>query len=200
MAPYNHDLLIARSTFLRQVSYPENIRTAVTYVHTHAIDLDEVLGHVAAWGVVPILPTGKGRFDFVECDEAIPAFIIEPFGADGEMPVNDIIGWQINRPDNVLTYTGEAVAVGEWASYSPASYYGGKPCPVWRTPLGWLQSGCKGLSIINPRKAAPVLLRMAGMGWIAAEDARHARQLIGIAGDAIKSRLVVPTSNERRAA
>ena len=70
---------------------------------------------------------------------------------------------------------GRAGLLGLDQLLNPASYADGKPCPVWRTPMLWLQAGCRGVVVLDGELGQQELSRAEG--FLAAEDLEHAREL-----------------------
>jgi hypothetical protein len=78
---------------------------------------------------------------------------------------------------------------------NPASFVHG-PCPLWRTPLRWLQAGCAGAVVLDPIPAGVILARAPGR--LAAEDQSHANQLVD-SGAAVPHQIVIPRGDFRNA-
>jgi len=100
----------------------------------------------------------------------------------------DIVAWSAQRPNRYGTYFGYAGLLGGDAVLNPASYPD-SPCPIWATPMAWLQSGLKGCVVLNAPLAAPIIARAPGM--LQCEDVVHARWLVG-SGAVVIEKLMVP--------
>jgi len=135
----------------------------------------------------------EGDFDFDDLGEISLAFAI--VGEDGETE-QDIVAWPARQPDRLGLYFHRAPVVGAWNLTNPASFYGGKALPLWRTPLRWLQEDCAGGVVLQPIAAAPMLARAPGQ--FIAEDVDHARELVKT-GTVTRNQIVVAVP-ERRAA
>ena len=81
--------------------------------------------------------------------------------------VVDLIAWPIWRPEEFATYFGFAAVLGGDAASNPASFVD-EPCPIWSTPLSWLQADLRGCVVLNPRLAGPIL---AGAGLLSVRRA-----------------------------
>jgi hypothetical protein len=75
---------------------------------------------------------------------------------DAETPI-DVLAWSIREPDVFGTLLGQAAIAGVDSMANPPSCCSG-PCPLWQTPLRWLQEGCRGGIIHFP----PVARHRAG--------------------------------------
>jgi hypothetical protein len=143
------------------------------------------------------------QFQFAHPDEpgAVRAIVHVVTADDAESP-SGLIAWRPKLPEDFYTFpSGGLPALGIDQLDNPASYFGGRPLPVHRTPLGWLANGCRG---IVPLDSNSLWFRLNSLpertnGWpLAVEDIDH--------GDAIsadlnplplKVRLYIP---DRRAA
>jgi len=135
-----------------------------------------------------------GGFVYDELGETGFAFVVAD--VDAETPI-DILAFSARDPSMFGTLLRQAALLGADRDLDPASYYGDKPCPLWRSPLRWLQEGCEGAVVLAPIPAATVLARAPGM--LAAEDIQHARQLTKSAAIPMH-KLVVPVDPVRKAA
>jgi hypothetical protein len=120
---------------------------------------------------------------------------IEALGEDAETVI-DVVAWPLEEPDRFRRAIGWAAGLGISQVTNPASYFGGRPLLVHRTPLRWLQAGCCGVVVLD-RHSAPRWLGEA-LGRIAGEDVGHGRQLARMLhGSFDRRRIVAPV---RRAA
>lgn len=135
-----------------------------------------------------------GGFEFTELGES--AFVHPVTADDGETEI-DLIAWAARDPSVFGTLLHQASLLGADRVLNPASYYGEKPCPLWRTPLAWLQAGCEGGCVLAAIPAATVLARAPGL--LAAENTAHGRELVN-GGALPEHKIVVPVDKIRRAA
>jgi hypothetical protein len=103
-------------------------------------------------------------------------------------PVIDLVGWPVRHPEAWGTYFGFAGLLGGDAAVNPASFVDG-PCPIWSTPLAWLQADLRGCVVLDPRLAAPILRQAPGP--FQCEDVDQAQWLVDTGAIAI-SELLVP--------
>src|SRR3712207_6306443 len=68
--------------------------------------------------------------------------------ADGHGVARDIVAWT-PQDGRVATWLNRAWALGEEAVFAPRLSSQGE-LPIWRTPLGWLTAGRKGLCLVRP--------------------------------------------------
>jgi hypothetical protein len=132
--------------------------------HLACIDLTFCLTAVAFVGT---------RFEFVNEDarDAEGGAVIEIVAADAETVI-DFVAWPTDNPAKFATLLGVADALGEESVENPATYFDGQALRVWRTPLRWLQSGCKGVVVLNSARAPR---------WLAAAPGRIAGENIDLA-------------------
>jgi hypothetical protein len=144
------------------------------YARANHLDLGRLASeHLLALRILNVRWFAGPRFEFAD-EYASPAVVMEVFEADGET-VADLVAWQLQRPEKFGTALGRAEALGIGQVDNPATYHAGAPLLVHRTPLGWLQHGCRGTVILNPMSAPRWL--GACPGQIAAEDVEHGREL-----------------------
>lgn len=94
----------------------------------------------------------------------------------------DIAAWSPSS-NRLAVWCGEGFALGERQIHHPYPLLPG--LPVFRSPLGWLRAGRRGIVIIRSQFAARVL---GDVPVLIAEDEQHQqelRQLFGIAGPEI---------------
>jgi hypothetical protein len=114
----------------------------------------------------------NGRFAVDELGEQ--AFAQAVHGEDDPEQVIDILAWSAMRPHRYGTFLGYAGLLGSDAALNPASFVE-SPCPIWATPLAWLQSGLKGCVVLNAALAAPIFAKAPGK--FQCEHEAHARWL-----------------------
>jgi hypothetical protein len=88
------------------------------------------------------------------------AFIFAVHDLDAESVI-DLVAWPIKRPRAFATYLAFAGLLGGDAAINPASFVDG-PCPIWASPLSWLQSDLRGCVVLRAEVAAPVLDQAPG--------------------------------------
>ncbi len=145
------------------------------YVRHHGLELGRISGFAGATGILPIVDCGNGRFDWEAPGELIPGFVCEALAEDGETII-DLVAWPLERPTTVLTMFGRAPLLGLWEAMNPATYFGGNALQMHRTPLEWLQAGCRGAAVVRPASAARLLFGIDGA--VAGKDRQHARELL----------------------
>jgi hypothetical protein len=129
---------------------------------------------------------GSGSFEFDD-ELGEPTFTLAVNHVDAETVI-DLIGWPIWRPESFCTYFRRAGLLGGDAAVNPASFVE-SPCPIWATPLAWLQSGLRGCVVVDPRLAAPILRQAPGR--FQCEDEVQAGWLVETGAVAL-SELLVP--------
>lgn len=158
----------------RNVDYNGVIdRTGPLVLRTVRFDLE--------WGRFAIDEMGERAYVQAVHSENDPALII------------DILSWSATRPHLYGTFFGHAGLLGGDAVLNPASFIQ-SPCPIWATPLAWLQSGLNGCVILDADLAKPVIARAPGP--FQCENEEQAKWLVE-SGAVPIDRLLVP---ERRAA
>jgi hypothetical protein len=130
--------------------------------------------------------------DLFELDDELgePAFVLIVRDVDALTAI-DLVAWPIRRPSAYGTYFEYAGLLGGDAVINPASFIAA-PCPIWATPLAWLQGGLRGCVVVNPRLAAPILA--LAPGFFQCEDEVHARWLVDT-GAVAMSKLMVPSGS-----
>ena len=146
------------------------------YVRANALDVPTVARFAGLIAITSCIFFDHGRFDFVlpKDREAEPAAVIEALGVDAATCI-DLVAWPMHAPERFASLFGDALLLGIDRVGNPASYFGGDPLQLFKTPLAWLQAGCRGAVILDPY-GAPLVLRGA-LGRIAGEDIPHARQI-----------------------
>jgi hypothetical protein len=193
MMHIDNALVAARAEFYdRAYAHPEFIR----YFHQHRLEFDRISGFVGATGILPIVDCGQGRFDWDAPGEMIQSFICEAYAEDGETVI-DLVAWPLDRATTVLTMFGRAPLLGLWEALNPATYFGGKPLQMHRTPLEWLQSGCRGAAVVRPVQAARLLFDLNGA--VAGKDRRHARELLHLIRGVVHPGKVLGPDDHQRA-
>lgn len=138
------------------------------------------------------------RFHFVPAGEL--AVVVEALEIErGERWLVDHVAWPFDQPSEFATAAGRADLLGADQVGNPASFFGGRPLFVHRTPLAWLRAGCRGVVVLDERRAG---VRLASaLGNLLAEDLDHARELHRLMGRAFPtSRIRVPASSIHRGA
>jgi hypothetical protein len=144
----------------------------VDYVHAYDLNLIAIAAQAGVLAVCRTVFLPQHRFDFSA--EGEPSAVIEAFDEDGET-VLDLVAWPLHDPARFASGLGRAEGLGLWQVHNPATYFGGRPLQIWRTPLSWLQAGCTGAVILKPTSAPSWL--SATPGPLAGENATHAREL-----------------------
>lgn len=171
-------------------------RAEADYVKRHGIDMGAVNAHAGVLAIVPCTFDGRGRFCIEGPDEE-PGVVIECLGDDAATTV-DLVAWPIEEPETFATLGGFD-ALGMAQVGNPASYAFKSALQVHRTPLKWLQAGCRGCVILHHQHITCWLGH--ALGAIMAEDVEHARLLDRLLNPRFdKSRILVPRKVESRAA
>jgi hypothetical protein len=131
----------------------------------------------------------SGRFAIAALGEK--AFVQAVHGEDPEQII-DIVAWSAMRPCRFGTFLGNAGLLGSDAVLNPASFLRGEPCPIWATPIAWLQSGLRGCVILNSALAAETIAQAPGK--FQCEDEHHARWLVESHTISVE-KLLVPRRN-----
>jgi hypothetical protein len=135
----------------------------------------------------------EGRFEFQEylsCDvpgERALLFLVKDSGG---APL-DIVAWKPST-GRIGSWLGYAWGLGEGTIYKPRLE--SEALPVWRSPLGWLRAGRRGVVLLKPQLAAPFLRDAEPL---LAEDVEHGTELekqLTIA----PPRIMVPDPSARR--
>jgi hypothetical protein len=114
-----------------------------------------------------------GTFE-IDAELGEPAFILAVHAVDAETVI-DLVGWPIYQPEAWSTYFGFAGLLGGDAAVNPASFIE-EPCPIWASPLAWLQGGLRGCVVLEPRLAATILRQAHGL--FQCEGREHAKWLV----------------------
>jgi hypothetical protein len=108
---------------------------------------------------------------------------------DGITPL-DVVMSSMRDPGRFGTMLGLGAVLGVGEIMNPATYWGGQPSRLLRTPLEWLQEGIAGCAVVlDPLRAKPILEWAPGN--LAAMDDHHGDELVDM--DAVDpNRLLVP--------
>ena len=140
-------------------------------------------------GVAPCRFTPPPRRFRFDPDGADSAFFEVLEIEDGEIVVTDLVAFDGADPTIFGTLEGCGLVLGADQIENPASYLGGRPLLVHRTPLSWLRAGCQGIVVLDERRAGA---RLAGaLGNLAGEDEEHARQIARITAGMFSPRRIV---------
>lgn len=161
-------------------------RDALTPEHKRQLRASGVPSIVFAYGLVGIARIEIDEKSFCFEPNGRPAFIV-PVRIDPEAPVDvdhpapaqavtmgdpiDLVAFDLDRPHWFAVMTGEAPVLG-------AALHGDtEPTMVWRAPLAWLQSRCRGVVPLttDPIDLRAILSRLPG--GITAQDLEHAREI-----------------------
>ena len=168
----------------------------IAYVRQHGLD-QSAFGDVGAYGVLPIVDCGAGRFEFGD-EDADLGFVLEALDEDGESII-DLVGWPLDAPARVLSVLGRVGLLGAAQAANPSTFFMGGVLEMHETPLAWLKAGCRGAALVTPNVAARMLVDVPGP--ILAADREHARKLLALAETTVdRKKFVVPASSEGIAA
>ena len=157
--------------------------SALQYIRDHALDVNLIKHHCEMLGVLPVIFNDWGGFGFATRAEwktvrEAGRTWIEPapwIGVKDQGEVIDLVAWRADEPRSIATLHGQAIGLGFDQLTNPATWAFGERLMVHRTPLRWLQAGCKGYVPLDHRHAF-MALRLA-LGDIEAEDDDHAQVL-----------------------
>jgi hypothetical protein len=160
------------------------------------VDMDAICRRVAVDRIDPprldaIEPLDGRHFEFARYghgdDYVAMTFVVRNEIGD---PI-DIAAWTPSRP--VLLWLGRGTLLGGEYSLAPRMTDG---LQVHPTPLEWLQHACRGVVVIEPTKAAPLLRLAEPLQAASIEHGRELRRMLEVR----RPRIFVPTSSDRRAA
>ena len=157
---------------------------------TRFADLDPLVAAGVGWraitDAVPVharITVSKDTFEFDE--EGSGAFVLPvrlkstvtpeaaaPIEAIRDGAVIDLVAFHPSYPTRWALRT----AAAEWLGAIEPQYLDPEPLAVWRTPLGWLQAGCRGLVLLSKERESRYRV-LSSLGAIIAEDQRHAVEL-----------------------
>jgi hypothetical protein len=128
----------------------------------------------------------NGRFAIDELGEQ--AYVQAVHSDDDPGQIIDIVAWSAGYPHRFGAYLGYAGLLGGDAVMNPASF-SESPCPIWATPLSWLQSSLRGCVVLDAKLAASILARAPGQ--FQCENVDHCRWLVE-SGAVDIAKLLVP--------
>ena len=190
-----NDPVILRASLENIQSHQDDPIVYRNYLRLHQIDQTTVRDFAGALVVRNIVDCGGNRFEFARpSDDQFPAIVCEAFGSDGETVI-DLVAWPLDRPKHVMTMFGRCGLLGAWEAMNPATYYLDAPLLLHRTPLEWMQAGCRGAVVVVPHVAARMILDLPGK--VAVRDADHGRQIEAIRQSVLPpNQVLVPVSRK----
>lgn len=165
-------------------------------------DPDPLFDACGCVAVTAVKADWDGTFAFAERGAAgsTVAVVIEAFGRDGSTPL-DLVAFSVAEPNRCWTMFGRAPMLGLANVYAATTYQFDQPLRVHRTVLAWIQGGCRGAVVLDPKFAARNLLDASEMGRIAGEDRAHTIELANLTARLFdRDRFVVPAEPKRRVA
>lgn len=141
------------------------------YVKAQRLNMEIVQAFAGTLAVLPCV-FDNGFFDIVAGGEM--SVVFEVLDEDGARTI-DLLAFPVADPTRFGTADGTCAVLGAANIGNPASWAFNEPMPIHRTPLKWLQSGCRGV-VITDHVRGPVALSKA-LGNLGAEDMAHARDL-----------------------
>jgi|RhiMetdeSRZDD1v2_1073273.scaffolds.fasta_scaffold469427_2 hypothetical protein len=115
----------------------------------------------------------EDRFEFDSYGEAVVAFVVnDPLG---EFPL-DVAVVSMADPSRYGTCNRQACLLGYESLERHSTGKPSAPCPIYQNPGEWLQKRGRGLCILDPIAAAPLLA--AAKCHFASSDREHARELV----------------------
>ena len=146
------------------------------YVRKHNLNMRNINAHSGLLAVCLCKRVGA-HFDFD--DEGVPCAIIEVYAEHlpgNEQPtIVDLVCWPLSDPSTFITAIGEADMLGISNMRNPATYFGGRPITVHKTPLDWIKDDCNGCVVLNKKWGGYWLSKVPGA--LLASDIEHGRQL-----------------------
>jgi hypothetical protein len=91
----------------------------------------------------------------------------------------DVVMFSMANPARFATMLGLGAVLGAGEVMNPATYWGGQPCRLVRTPLEWLRERIEGCAVVLDPPHAKRILRWAP-GDFAAVDVNHADHLVAM--------------------
>ena len=158
--------------------------------------IDYATAEVACGGVfvAPVLAVPPNSFTISE--EGSEGVVVEALAEDG-VTVLDLVTWRPSSPHRWRTLLGAAPALGMATAVNPATYFGGLPLQLYRTPLEWLQARCDGAVLLDLKRGARWLLDVDNIAQtLALRDDAHAAEIQATRIALItRQRLVVPVAS-----
>lgn len=143
-----------------------------TYLRSQGIDDTLVLAHAGTVALLPCIFDDSGFFDFADNSES--CLVFEVLDEDAATTA-DLCAFSVSNPCRFGTAMGAAPVLGMTNITNPASWAFGDLLPIHHTPLEWLQSGCRGVVILDYRGAREILGK--ALGPLLATDEAHALEL-----------------------
>jgi hypothetical protein len=181
---------------------------------TRFVDMAPLVAAGVGWpaitSAVPVHATVKvtgPSFEFSDSGRSayvMPVRTISLLGPEAADPLEairdgwivDLIAFHPAHPDLWALRHGSA----DWLGAVEPQYADSDAVPVWRSPLGWLQAGCRGVVLLSRERISRYRI-LSGLGSIVAEDARHAAELQSILAHSWSApRVIVGAQEGRRAA
>lgn len=165
-----------------------SIPAVVEYLTTHGLNFNAIEVRAGCLWIVRGELFGSR---WLLSDEGEVLAVVQVFDAHDMLAV-DLVAWPVERdPTRFATMFGAAAVLGSARISDAASLSGSRPLRVFRSPLGWLRSGCRGVVILD-RTEAPAVLAQAP-GRIAGEDLVHGRELARLLHPHVdRARVVAP--------
>jgi hypothetical protein len=125
----------------------------------------------------------SSTFEFVEDGGSafvLPVRVETPLTPEASDPAQairdgwivDLVAFHPAHPSRWALRRGTA----EWLGAVEPQYLDSEPVPVWRTPLAWLEAGCRGLVLLSREHTSQYRV-LSGLGEVVAEDTWHAAEL-----------------------
>lgn len=193
--PHDPDVIRGKllcQAFLVAVNVPD--QRVWSYLDRNNVDIAAVTDIAGPIGCFSVEFIEDGFFNFNELGEAALCHIVHH--GDAETP-SDIVAWSMTAPHRFAVFRGAAGILGIDQVLNPASYYSGKPCRLWSTPLRWLQANCSGAVILDASLAQSALAKAPGR--LAAENRSHAAELTRAMPITFRSKPVLVPTPQRAA-
>ena len=139
--------LIAAHRIFSRADVPD--RDLTHYLRRHDVDIDHCI-NVAGPIVRLAVAFEHGLFGYDPFGEAAAVVSVRDENAERLI---DLAAWSLKDPMIFAPFLDHAGLLGGDAVLNPASFHAG-PCPIWLTPLDWLQAGCKG-AVVSECRTSP---------------------------------------------
>jgi hypothetical protein len=158
---------------------------------TRYVDLHPLIAAGITWKTIAAIASAKAQITVVgatyEPDPDGGAAYLIPERADNALTPEAVDRWDTIQSGAVV----DIVAIhprhldrwalrrdaAEWLGAIEPQYLDPEPVAVWRSPLGWLRPGCRGIVVLSQDAACAYRVLTMCRAGIIAEDAVHAAEL-----------------------
>jgi len=148
-------------------------RESVEYLQALAVEFKAIEAEIGCYAVTRCAYRADGSFDFAwPNDRSGRLSAVIPVFDETRVRVIDLCAWPVEEPEAFATMFGVAEGLGCYRVKISATFIGGAPLPVHRTPQDWLRAACDGVVLLD------ALERLAAAsGDLLARDVEHACSL-----------------------